>query len=197
MSAEIHALHALAHAVRGDLSRFTASAAAAEVLARKPEVRHPVALGAAILSLQRPGQDHAVTDVVGALREDSYPDAFVTAYRAYPELLRAAARGPHSDYVLQVVAQANDRSLAARLGLGSLRMPGRPVVDDVLTTREVEVAELMALGMTNREIATRLVLSPSTAKVHAFNVMKKLGASTRLGAIARFRELGEEGSAGD
>jgi predicted ATPase/DNA-binding CsgD family transcriptional regulator len=48
-----------------------------------------------------------------------------------------------------------------------------------LTRREMEVAHLVAEGLTNRDIAERLVISPRTAETHVANVMKKLGFSSR------------------
>ena len=48
-----------------------------------------------------------------------------------------------------------------------------------LTAREQEVAELVAQGLKNREIASRLTLSTSTAENHVRNVLKKLGLTSR------------------
>jgi two-component system, NarL family, response regulator LiaR len=53
-----------------------------------------------------------------------------------------------------------------------------------LTRREQEVLALMADGLTNSEIAERLVVSLSTVKTHVSSVIAKLGASTRTEAAA-------------
>jgi len=53
-----------------------------------------------------------------------------------------------------------------------------------LTPREREVLALMVEGLTNPEIAERLVVSRSTAKAHVSNILSKLGASNRGEAIA-------------
>jgi DNA-binding NarL/FixJ family response regulator len=49
----------------------------------------------------------------------------------------------------------------------------------VLTQREREVVALVAHGLTNDEIATRLILSPATARTHVSRAMVKLGARDR------------------
>ncbi|MFC7614018.1 LuxR C-terminal-related transcriptional regulator [Actinokineospora soli] len=56
--------------------------------------------------------------------------------------------------------------------------------DDPLTPREAEIARLVAQGMTNRDIASRLVISPRTADTHVGNILKKLGFTTRVQLVA-------------
>jgi DNA-binding NarL/FixJ family response regulator len=55
-----------------------------------------------------------------------------------------------------------------------------------LTERELEVLKLVAAGLTNREIADHLALSPLTAKTHVSRILSKLGArdSVQLVVIA-------------
>jgi DNA-binding NarL/FixJ family response regulator len=48
-----------------------------------------------------------------------------------------------------------------------------------LTRREREVAELISQRLTNPQIAERLVLSRKTVEVHASNIFRKLGVSSR------------------
>jgi ATP/maltotriose-dependent transcriptional regulator MalT len=50
-------------------------------------------------------------------------------------------------------------------------------------------------GVSNQEIAGRLVLSNNTAKKHVLNICRKLGVRTRAQAIARWRALHSEESA--
>jgi DNA-binding NarL/FixJ family response regulator len=59
-----------------------------------------------------------------------------------------------------------------------------------LTEREREVTRLVAEGMTNREIADRLVISPLTAKTHVSNVLRKLGCRDRAALVALAYESG-------
>ncbi|WP_336206393.1 helix-turn-helix transcriptional regulator [Nonomuraea sp. LPB2021202275-12-8] len=67
---------------------------------------------------------------------------------------------------------------------------GRPrPAKDGLTARERDVLALIAEGLSNRQIAARLHISPSTAGVHVSHILTKLGAATRTEAAAiAFRE---------
>ena len=59
-----------------------------------------------------------------------------------------------------------------------------------LTEREREVLDLVARGLTNTEIAARLVLSDKTVRNHVSNVFAKLHVTNRSGAVARARDAG-------
>jgi LuxR family maltose regulon positive regulatory protein len=59
-----------------------------------------------------------------------------------------------------------------------------------LSERELEVLQLIAEGLTNPQIASRLFLSLHTIKVHAHNIYGKLGVHNRTQAVARARALG-------
>jgi len=78
----------------------------------------------------------------------------------------------------QLDARAAHAVLAAAEGRGPARrrMPGNPVD---LTDREVDVLRLLARGLTNRQIAAELVLSPKTVGHHVERAYAKAGVSTR------------------
>ena len=59
-----------------------------------------------------------------------------------------------------------------------------------LTGRELEVLRLMAEGLTNEQIATRLIIALGTVKAHIHNISGKLGAQNRAHAVALAKEQG-------
>jgi NarL family two-component system response regulator LiaR len=59
-----------------------------------------------------------------------------------------------------------------------------------ITRRELEVLELMAAGLSNREIAERLYVSENTVKTHSGRVLEKLNARRRTQAVQRAKEAG-------
>ena len=59
-----------------------------------------------------------------------------------------------------------------------------------ISPRELEVLRELAAGLSNKEIARRLEVSPNTVKTHVTRLFEKLGARRRTEAIHRARELG-------
>jgi two-component system, NarL family, response regulator LiaR len=59
-----------------------------------------------------------------------------------------------------------------------------------ITRRELEILELIALGLSNREIAEKLFVSESTVKTHSSRVFDKLGARRRTQAVQLGKEFG-------
>jgi DNA-binding NarL/FixJ family response regulator len=66
----------------------------------------------------------------------------------------------------------------------------RPEQLDELTPREVEVVALVASGLSNREIAERLVVTPATAKTHVSRALRKLRARDRAQLVTLAYETG-------
>jgi two-component system, NarL family, response regulator LiaR len=59
-----------------------------------------------------------------------------------------------------------------------------------ITARELEILNLVAQGLSNREIAGRLFVSENTVKTHCSRAFDKLGAARRTQAVQRGKELG-------
>ena len=76
------------------------------------------------------------------------------------------------------LAQLRRRAAARRALLPSTATP------DKLTTRERQILELVAAGMTTAKIAAKLWISPGTVRKHLDNIFGKLGVHTRAAAVA-------------
>jgi LuxR family maltose regulon positive regulatory protein len=74
-------------------------------------------------------------------------------------------------------------------GRTGLSLPVQPLVEP-LSKRELEVLDLLAEGLTNAEIAQRLVVSVPTVKSHTRSIYGKLGVHSRKEAVAQARDLG-------
>ena len=103
---------------------------------------------------------------------------------AAPEAILAAA---HSLLHEQVVLAAE---LAEDLLLPAAPPGSAATLTEPLTTREDEVLQLLAEGMTNRAIAQRLAISEHTVKFHVNAILGKLGAQRRADAVMRATRLG-------
>ncbi|WP_373489101.1 response regulator transcription factor [Blastomonas sp.] len=84
---------------------------------------------------------------------------------------------------------AGARLFEQRQTTGPFRRNDRAVMALGLSSRELEVLDLIAQGQANKEIARTLGISPNTVKTHVAHVFEKLDAPRRTHAIARAREL--------
>lgn len=83
----------------------------------------------------------------------------------------------------------NDSDLAGTLLMLANRQH-RKLPTDTLTYREHDILALLAHGLPNSEIATRLHISPATVRTHVLNVLRKLDARNRTEAAAMAYQLG-------
>jgi LuxR family maltose regulon positive regulatory protein len=99
-------------------------------------------------------------------------------------LYSAAARGIAPEYTGRLLSAFPDATPEAK--------PQQPHAEliEPLTDREIEVLQLIAEGLSNREVAQKLFLSLSTVKVHTSNIYGKLGVHSRTQAVAQARALG-------
>ncbi|GAA3093867.1 hypothetical protein GCM10020001_006910 [Nonomuraea salmonea] len=115
----------------------------------------------------------------GFLLKDVPPDELVQA-------IRVVAAGD------AIVAPSVTRRLLDRFAtrLPSAYEQAAPARLDRLTERELEVLRLIAKGMSNAEIAAKLVVSETTVKTHVGNVLTKLGLRDRVQAVVLAYETG-------
>ena len=104
--------------------------------------------------------------------------------------VRAAAQGEavlHSPVATRVLQEVRENLPTQELA--APQPAAQPLVEP-LSERELEVLDLIAAGLTNREIAKRLFIAHGTVKRHINNIYSKLQARHRTEAIARARDLG-------
>jgi LuxR family maltose regulon positive regulatory protein len=107
-------------------------------------------------------------------------------------LNQAAARGVMPNYTARLLAAfqtTDDEPQTTRHSSSVVDRRSSDLVEP-LSERELEVLQLIAEGLTNREIAARLYLSLNTVKAHTRNIYGKLGVRSRTQAVARARALG-------
>ena len=129
----------------------------------------------------------------------------ITNY-ANPDYLFEALKAGAAGYVLKEATQGEvvtaikqvlrgESLLNSELATKLLERLARQTSDiavptDRLTPREREVLRLLAQGKTNREIASELIVSVGTVKIHVEHIIAKLGVSDRTQAAVRAVELG-------
>ncbi len=125
-------------------------------------------LGAAI----RISQEYGLA--FGALPRDATGEEITAAITAVGKGLVVLDRR----IAAELISSREQRAIAA-----PLRFPADAVSTDALTARELEVLQLLALGLPNKLIASRLHITEHTAKFHVSSIMLKLGAASRTEAV--------------
>jgi LuxR family maltose regulon positive regulatory protein len=103
-------------------------------------------------------------------------------------LYEALSRGIAAEYVRRLLA-AFPIDEPEQTDVSSTQAPESNLIEP-LSERELEVLQLIAEGLTNLEIASRLFLSLNTVKAHTRNIYGKLGVNNRTQAVVRARALG-------
>lgn len=100
-----------------------------------------------------------------------------------------------SPFIVPLLRRAHEKRMQRAHVERVLELLGEPLEvvaspkGEALSERELEVLRVMAEGLSNKEIASRLFVSEATVKTHVQHVMRKLDAGSRTQAAARGREL--------
>jgi LuxR family maltose regulon positive regulatory protein len=139
------------------------------------------ALQAALAETQEDALEY-ITEAVQLAEGGGFIRSFVEVGAKLVRLLRVVIRhGLLPEYVGRILAVMAEDADIQRSG-------SMPLIES-LSERELEVLRLVILGLSNREIAEELIISPGTAKTHIHNVCGKLGVRNRTEAAIRAKEL--------
>jgi LuxR family transcriptional regulator, maltose regulon positive regulatory protein len=150
------------------------------------------------VALHLKGEKNLATQVLGEALALAEPGGFIRLFvdegPSMAQLLsEAAAHGVMPDYIGKLLAAfqdvTHDEGQATKLSSSVMRSGPSSLVDS-LSQRELEILQLIAQGLSNREIGERLFLALDTVKGHNRRIYDKLQVSSRTEAIARTRELG-------
>ena len=122
---------------------------------------------------------------------EGYIRLFVDEGRPMAQLLsEAAAHGIVPDYTARLLTIFEAREQRSAGECADLAASSSRPLADPLSQRECEILQLIAQGLSNREIGERLFLALDTVKGHNRNLFAKLLVRRRTEAVARARELG-------
>jgi LuxR family transcriptional regulator, maltose regulon positive regulatory protein len=171
MVGEILATQGLAYACLYDWPHARASLREARSITRSLEAEGMALWAEAVMATlqDEESSQSAVAAAIRFLQSTSYVDGFVAAARASPRLVAAVL--PFADQLIPSATRVFPVSRSEQAA--------------VLSPREREVATLIGAGLTNREIAMRLIISEATVKVHVRHILEKLRARSRAEAVAR------------
>ena len=154
-----------------------------EVAALLPWIRTAIALRGGGNAERQARQAFRVTLQSGNI------DAFVTVYRACPQILKALASNSSNLVPLKrILGRAYDHALAESVGL-PMQPNFRAAGPSLLKVRQQEVIELVSQGLTNKEIGRTLFITEATVKVHVRKICQKFGVRSRTEAAMRAAEL--------
>jgi DNA-binding NarL/FixJ family response regulator len=119
--------------------------------------------------------------IVGALRAGAV--GYLTKDAGRDHIARALDAAASGQAILDPAVQARLAALS-RLPDPAADGAGVRTLPDGLTSREGEVLELMAAGLSNSEIAARLYVSEATVKTHVNRIFTKTGSRDRAQAVA-------------
>ena len=122
-------------------------------------------------------------DARARLRAELDQSSFTIAAE-FATMAEARASGVQADAIL--ISTPVGRAFTARPSSFTARpatLDDSPEFEEPLTAREVEVLQLLAEGLPNKSIATRLGISDQTVKFHVASICGKLGAANRTQAV--------------
>lgn len=184
--------------VRAGLCGMLSGASGFEVVGEATNGSEAVALAnrlipdVVLMDLRMPEMDgvEAISHI-----KDQHPEMNIlvlTTYESDADILRALERGatgymlkdaPREDLFEAIRATAEGKSPLAPDVAARLVQRIREPADELLSTREIEILELVAQGASNKDIAKQLWISDTTVKSHVLHIFNKLEVTDRTAAV--------------
>jgi len=142
-----------------------------------------------VIDLRLPDRDGV--EVIREIRKDFPKSRFVVLTSAEGDIdMRRALEAGAQAYLIKGVVRTELRQVIKAVYSGERHVPANVAEkiaahlnEPILTARELEVLQLVADGMRNKEVAARLSIGEDTVKMHLRNVMEKLEVHDRTHAV--------------
>jgi DNA-binding CsgD family transcriptional regulator len=182
MRGEALAHRALVAAAQGNIDEAKHALDRASSSTRLVEAVSMAKVAEAVILIQESRSTKRIAFQLSELLERGVRDPLITACRAFPTLASLSPTpSTFTDALAAALTSSNDADIGKRAGLDVVRSTRR---NEGLSARELEVYDLLIEGRTNREIASALFISESTAKVHVRHIYEKLDVHSRAEAAA-------------
>jgi len=152
-----------------------------------------------LMDLQMPNLDGVGAIKAIKLEQESAQILVLTTYDSDADILRAVEAGatgyllkdtPREDLFKAIRAAASGESVLAPSVASRLMTRMRAPAEENLSTREIEVLELVAKGYSNKEVGKALHISTATVKTHLIHIYNKLDVDDRTAAVTTSIEKG-------
>lgn len=145
-----------------------------------------------LMDLQMPEMDGATATAKIKAEHPEIQVLILTTYNTDADILRAVEKGatgfllkdaPEQELFEAIRNAAQGRSPLAPAVATRLMERLRGTAEEDLSKREIEILQLVAEGMNNKDIAKGLLVSQATVKAHVLHIFKKLGVNDRTAAV--------------
>ncbi len=152
-----------------------------------------------LMDLRMPGMDGVGAIEAIKARQPSAHILVLTTYDSDADILRAIEAGatgyllkdtPREELFRAIRAAAAGESVLAPTVAARIMTQMRAPAEENLSSREIEVLQLVAKGHSNKEIGKALHISTATVKTHLIHIYNKLGVDDRTAAVTTALEKG-------
>ncbi|OGO19895.1 MAG: hypothetical protein A2144_08070 [Chloroflexi bacterium RBG_16_50_9] len=152
---------------------------------------HGLAIGVRVCQALAADTEEAALEFLSEALTMAEPEGYIRTFVDEGRLLKplleeAVSQGVTPEYTRKLISIIEAEERQKRM---VKKGEGPSPISSLLSERELDVLKLVAEGLSNQQIAARLIISLSTAKNHVHNILEKLNVQGRTQAIAQAREL--------